>query len=662
MYSICVFAGTTEGRRLCDFLRGQGVSVLACVATDYGEALIPAGENVEVAAGRLDEPAMEALFNERRFDVVVDATHPFAAEASGNIAAACADTGTAYLRLNRKELHADGDAVTVDSIEEAAAFLANHPGNALVTTGGKNLAPYAAVPGFQDRIWVRVLPVAASLEACGKAGFASAHVIAMQGPFSRDMNAATLRAIRADWLVTKDSGDAGGLGEKLAAARDACAGCVVVGRPEQRDGLDFAGVVARLTERFDLKDVREIDLVGIGMGDAGTLTLAARDALERADCVIGAARMLEAVERFGKPACGEYRPDAIAAFIAEHPEYRRVAVVLSGDPGFHSGARKLLVKLKCHRVRVIPGIGSVQYLCARIGTSWDDAALISLHGQSANVAPALKKRGKVFALTEGQGSLRAVCRELIAAGMEDAVIHAGQRLSYPDESVISGTPRELLEMDCDPLTALLIEREPERVPVAVGLPDEAFIREKRSDGRPIPMTKSEVRAVSLSKLRLTEDAVVWDVGAGTGSVSVEAALLCPGGRVYAVEKDGDACDLIARNAAKQAASNVEIVRGEAPAALAGLPAPTHVFIGGSGGGLGPIVDAALAANPAARIVVNAVTPESVGRIAEIMGQFQTAELVQLCVSRARGSGRVHLMEGLNPVWIAAMQFPKGVGE
>ena len=128
------------------------------------------------------------------------------------------------------------------------------------------------------------------------------------------------------------------------------------------------------------------------------------------------------------------------------------------------------------------------------------------------------------------------------------------------------------------------------------------------------------------------------------------------------EKDGDACDLIARNAAKQAASNVEIVRGEAPAALAGLPAPTHVFIGGSGGGLGPIVDAALAANPAARIVVNAVTPESVGRIAEIMGQFQTAELVQLSVSRARGSGRVHLMEGLNPVWIAAMQFPKGVGE
>ncbi len=661
MYSICVFAGTTEGRRLCDFLRGQEAAVLACVATEYGEAMIPAGENVEVAAGRLDEPAMEALFARRRFDVVVDATHPFAVEASGNIEAACRAADTEYLRLNRGGVDTDG-AVSVDSIEGAAAFLANHPGNALVTTGGKNLEPYAAVPGFQDRIWVRVLPVAASLRACEQAGFAPSHVIAMQGPFSREMNAATLRAIRADWLVTKDSGDVGGLGEKLAAARDAGAGCVVVGRPEQRDGLDFAGVVARLTERFGLKDVRNIDLVGIGMGGGGTLTREAREALERADCVIGAARMLEAVERFGKPACEEYRPDAIAAFIAGHPEYRRLAVVLSGDPGFHSGAKKLLARLSGHRVRVIPGISSVQYLCARIGASWDDAALVSMHGQEASVAPVLKKRGKVFALTEGQRSLRAVCRELMDAGMEDAVIHVGQRLSYPDENIVSGGPRELMNMDCDPLTALLIERAPERAPMAVGLPDEGFIREERAGGRPIPMTKSEVRAVSLSKLRLTEDAVVWDVGAGTGSVTVETALLCPHGRVYAVEKDGDACDLIARNAAKQAASNVEIVRGEAPAALACLPAPTHVFIGGSGGGLGPIVDAALAANPAARIVVNAVTPESVGRIAGIMGRFREAELVQLSVSRARGAGRVHLMEGLNPVWIAAMQFPKEAGE
>ena len=662
MYSVCVFAGTTEGRRLCEFLRGQAVNVLACVATEYGEALIPAGENVEVAAGRLDAGQMEALFARRRFDAVVDATHPFAAEASENLAAACRAAGVELLRLNRGETDL-GDAVVVASVEAAAAFLASHPGNALITTGGKNLAPYKAVPGWQDRLWARVLPMATSLEACEAAGFAPAHVIAMQGPFSREMNAATLRSIRAEWLVTKDSGDAGGLREKLAAARDAGAKCVVVGRPEQPDGLDFAGVAARLTERFGLRDVRRIDVIGIGMGGCQTLTVEALEALERADCVIGAPRMLEAVARFGKPGYAEYAPDAIAAIIAGHPEHRRVAVALSGDPGFYSGAKKLLPKLKGHRVRVLPGIGSVQCLCARLGVSWDDAALLSLHGQGACVVPELRRRGKVFALTEGQRTLHEVCRSLIDAGMGDAVIHVGERLSYPDERVFSGAPAELMDEACAPLAALLIERPAEPVPIAVGLPDGAFVREKYGDGKPVPMTKSEVRAVSLSKLRLTEDAVVWDVGAGTGSVSVEAALLCPRGRVCAVERDADACALIEKNAAKHGAWNVEVVCGEAPAALSGLPAPDRVFIGGSGGQMRAIVAAALAANPSARVVINAVTPESVGEIADILrdGGFEERELIQLSVSRARGAGRVHLMEGLNPVWIAAAQFPKEGG-
>ncbi len=659
MNSICVFAGTTEGRRLCGFLRGQAVNVLACVATEYGEALIHAGQNIEVSAGRLDEAAMAALFAQRRFDLAVDATHPFAAEASKNIAAACAATGVEYLRLNRGASDA-GDAVIVDSVEAAAAFLARHAGNALITTGGKNLAPYAAVPGFRERLWARVLPTAASLAACEAAGFSPARVIAMQGPFSREMNAATLRSIRAEWLVTKDSGEAGGLGEKLAAAKDAGARCVVVGRPVQAEGLDFAGIVSLLTRRFGLKDVRQIDLVGVGMGGEGTLTRDACRALEQADCVIGAARMLEAVARFGKPAFEEYRADGIAALIAAHPEHRRVVVALSGDPGFYSGAKKLLGALRGHRVRVLPGIGSVQYLCARLGVSWDDAALVSLHGQDASVAPALRRYGKVFALTEGERSVRQVCRELIDAGMRDAVVHVGQRLSYPDERVVSGTPEAIRGVRCEALSALLIERPAEPMPVAVGLPDAAYSRGESGDGRIIPMTKSEVRAVSLSKLDLTEDAVVWDVGAGTGSVSVEAALLCPRGRVIAVERDADACALIRQNSAGHRAANVEIVQGEAPAALDGLPAPTRVFIGGSGGQLRAIVDAALAANPGVRIVVNAISPQTVGEIAQIMREYGFAEqeLVQLSVARGKPVGELHLMQGLNPVWIAAMQFAK----
>ncbi len=662
MISVCVFAGTTEGRRLVDFLRGQAARVLACVATDYGGTLVRAGENVEVSAGRLDAARMEALLRERRFDVVVDATHPFAAEASRNIAAACAAAGVERVRLARGATEADGEAVYVPSVEAAADFLAARSGNALVTTGSKDLAPYAGIENYRDRLWVRVLPTAASLAACEAAGFAPSHIIAMQGPFSEAMNAATLRQVRADWLVTKDSGEPGGFSEKLAAAREAGARCVVVGRPMVEEGLDFAGVVALFVARYGLKDVREIDLVGIGMGGAGTLTREACEALERADCVIGAARMIEAASPLGKPAFAEYAPEKVAAVIAAHPEHRRVAVLLSGDPGFFSGAKRLLPRLEGHRVRVVPGVSSMQYLCAKVGQSWDDARAVSLHGKDASVSGALRRSGKVFAVTDGERALREVCRELIGAGMGDARVVVGQRLSYPDEAIVSGAARELADAPCDALSALLITWPAQKLPLPVGLPDAAFVRKDGGEGRIVPMTKSEVRAVAISKLCLTEDAVVWDVGAGTGSVSVEAALLCPAGRVFAVEKRADACALIGENARKHGAGNIEVVEGEAPAALGGLPAPTHAFIGGGGAGLGAIVAAALAANPRARIVATAITPESAGLLSSLMREhaFADQELVQLSVSRAKAVGGVRLMEGQNPVWIAAMQFPEGV--
>ena len=663
MYRICVFAGTTEGRRLAEFLRGQAVQALFCVATEYGGALIPAGENVEVAAGRLDAEGMAALLRERRFDMAIDATHPFAEEVSKNLAAACAETGTACLRLLRDDVAPDGDAVVVPSIEAAADFLASHPGRALIATGGKDLMPYAAVTDGRERFFVRVLPTAASLAACEAAGFSPAHIIAMQGPFTAEMNAATLRAVGADWLVTKASGDSGGLREKLAAAKQAGARCLVVGRPAQAEGLDFAGIVRVLIERFGLRDVREIDLVGVGMGGRDALTLEAVHALERADCVIGAARMLASVERFGKPAFNAYAPEVIASVIEAHPEYRRVAVALSGDPGFYSGAKRLMPLLSGHRVRVVPGVSSLQALCARLGTGWEDVKAVSLHGREGGVAGEVRAHGRVFALLGDEGGLRRASAELCAAGMQDAKIAVGERLSYPDETVRTGTAVEFADAACDPLAAMLIERPAENCPLPVGLPDAAFVC-GTGEGGAIPMTKAEVRAVSVSKLRLTPDAVVWDVGAGTGSVSVEAALLCPRGRVFAVERRADAAKLIEKNAAKFAAGNIEVIPAEAPAALEGLPAPSHVFIGGSGGALRSIVAAALKANPRVRIVVNAIAPESVGTVAALAGEFGFTdhELIQLTVARARAAGRVHLMDGMNPVWIAAMQRGEEAGD
>ena len=662
MSEICVFAGTTEGRRLVELLKNQPVRVYACVATEYGETLVPKGDNIEISAGRLDGEAMRALFDERRFDVVIDATHPFATVASETISAACAATGVAYLRMNRENDGETDEAVYVDSIQGAADYLAGHPGTALLATGSKELAPYAAVENYRERFYPRVLPMTSSIEACAAAGFSPAHIIAMQGPFSVDMNVATLKAIGADYLVTKESGQAGGFREKLEAAKRAGARCVVIGQPPQAEGMTYGETVRWLCGKYGFEPAREVDVVGIGMGSRETLTFEADAALHACECVIGAKRMLEAVAHYGKPGFSEIAPDRIVACMAAHPEYRRFAVVMSGDSGFFSGTKKLLPMLSGDRVRVIPGLSSMQVLCARIGTSWDDAKAISLHGREGSIVPAVKEHGKVFALMDGADAVSKICRDLVDAGMGDVKIAVGERLSYPDERVTRSCAKDLIDFECAPLSAM-IALHPDYPKVSkalcVGLKDEIFVRNLGGDGaRAVPMTKSESRAVSLSKMRLSDDSVVYDIGAGTGSVSVELAFNCPKGHVYAIECREDASDLIEENTRRfRLQRNLTVVRGSAPEAMAELPAPTHAFIGGSSGNMESIIECLLAKNPSVRIVINAIAVETVGDIAEIIRKyrFDDSEIIQLNVSRSRKAGNYHLMTGLNPIWIAAMQ-------
>ena len=657
MSEICVFAGTTEGRRLVEFLMSQPVRVCVCVATDYGESLIPRAENIEISTGRLDEDAMRRFFRARRFDAAIDATHPFAALVSKTLQEVCRGEGVEYLRLNRDAAASDAEAVYVDSIQQAADYLAAHPGAALLTTGSKELKPYTGVENYQARFYLRVLPVQSSIGACEAAGFSPAHVIAMQGPFSVEMNVAMLKAVGAKYLVTKESGDSGGFAEKIEAARLSGARCVVIGRPPQAEGMDYAETVRWLIGKYHLAPLRDIDVIGIGMGSQETLTFEADAALRGCECVIGAGRMLEAVSRYAKPAFAEITPSGIVARMDAHPEYRRFAVVMSGDCGFFSGAKKLLPLLKGERVRVIPGLCSMQALCAKCGVSWDDALAISLHGREGSLAAALMRRGKVFALLDGTDAVMRACADLVNAGMGDAEICVGERLSYPDGKITRGRARKLVDYTCAPLSCLLAEYPVSRRDVRIGLPDDAFVRNAADCEKPVPMTKSEIRAISLSKLSLREDAVVYDIGAGTGSVSVEIALNCPDGHVFAVECRKEAMELIEANRRRYGLRNLEAVCGTAPAALSGLPAPTHAFIGGSGGNMSGIVECLLRKNPRVRIVVNAVTLESAGEIAEIIRKFgfDDAEIVQVSLAKSRSAGRYHLMTGMNPVWIAAMQ-------
>ncbi len=417
MFKICLFAGTTEGRELAGLLTDGQVSLTALTATEYGGSLIEASPNVKVISGRLDEAAMEQLFKAEGFDLVIDATHPYASRVTENIASACEKTGTEYLRVLREDSAGGGGCVFVSCTAEAAGFLSSAEGNILLTTGSKEIEAFSKIPGFKDRVWARVLPLESSLKACTGAGLLPSHIIAMQGPFSEEMNAATLSMCGASWLVTKESGKAGGFGEKVSAAKKAGAGVVVIGRPPQREGLSLAETAGLLEERFGVRRRPRVTVAGVGGGSRGSLTLEVLEAVREAGCLIGARRMLEIFAKDGKPSFEAIAPEKIADLIKGHPEYGSFAVLMSGDTGFYSGAKKLLPLLSDCRLRVMPGISSLSLLCSRLGMSWEDMPAVSLHGRDCPVEALAKRNRRVFVLTGGASGVNGLCERLIASGL-----------------------------------------------------------------------------------------------------------------------------------------------------------------------------------------------------------------------------------------------------
>ena len=652
MCKICVFAGTTEGRELVEFLADRGVRVTACVATEYGETLLPAAENLNISAKRLTEQEMAEMLQENGFDVVVDATHPYASVVTENIADACADADVEYLRLLRSGGTIPEDAVFVANTEEAAQYLDGVSGNILLTTGSKELHKFTAVRDFEERVYARVLPMEESLKLCQAAGIKPAQILAMQGPFSLEMNVAMLKSVNAKYMVTKDSGASGGMDEKIAAAREAGAKVVIIGRPPQKDGLAFDDMIRLLTERFRLARKPQVSVVGIGPGSRSVMTGEVLAALHDAECIIGAKRMVEAVARQGQAVYHAIAPDAIAGYIREHREYSRFAVAMSGDVGFFSGTKKLLPLLADCDTVVLPGISSLAYLCARLGTSYEDVLPVSLHGRSRDIVPDVRGYPRVFALVGGENGAGRLCRELTEAGLGHVQVSVGERLSYPDEKITVGTAEELQERVFDSLSAVLIENAGADPVVTHGLPDDAFTRTEA-----IPMTKSEVRSVCLSKLALTEHAVAWDVGAGTGSVALEMALQAKKGQVYAIERKDAAVELLHENVRRFRTANVTVVPGTAPEACTDLPAPTHAFIGGSSGNMKEIIGLLLEKNPRVRIVATAITLESIAELTMCCKQFDFTytEVVSMSVARNRKAGPYNLMTGQNPIFIFTMQ-------
>lgn len=393
-----------------------------------------------------------------------------------------------------------------------------------------------------------------------------------------------------------------------------------------------------------------VTLIGMGSGTPELLTAQGLAALQSADLIIGAKRLLEHLPT----GCTEnrkalYKPENILSCLSEFPA-ANAALLYSGDTGFYSGASKLLPMLRAFGIsaRVLPGISSVQLLSAAIGRPWQDWKLVSAHGCACDpAAECLTAEGRpVFFLTGGTETPATLCAKLADAGLGDAHGIIGENLGTPQEHLAFGTAQTLAANACAPLSVLLIEHTVLPARRAPGFPDDAFIRGE------VPMTKQEVRAAALAKLAVRPTDILWDVGAGTGSVSVELALAAPRGHVYAVECTPDACALIRQNREKFHAYNLSLIEGTAPQVLADLPAPDAVFIGGTKGSMAEVVDAALAKNPNTRLCISAIALETLSAaVAALTARGLTAEVAQIAVSRTKPAGRLHLLMANNPIFL-----------
>lgn len=401
---------------------------------------------------------------------------------------------------------------------------------------------------------------------------------------------------------------------------------------------------------------RQIYLLGIGMGDKNTRTVLAEDILAHCDCMIGASRMLDAVREYEKPQFCAYKPEEICSWIETHPQYKRIGIILSGDTGFYSGAKKLEKKIEerwnqeeqqTAEIYQIPGISSIVYLAAKLHSSWDDAQIVSAHGQKQNYVQTIASNAKTFLLLGGTGVGEEVCKKVQEYHLEEVTFYIGKNLSYENEAVLVRRGAELTPTDLLGLCTVMVENLNPQNWKYRAISEEEWIRGK------VPMTKEEVREISLRKLALTEDAVLYDIGAGTGSVSIEAALYSEKIRVYAIEKNPDGIALIEENKRKFCTDWVTTVEGTAPKALEMLEKPSHVFIGGTSGNLKSILKIVREKNPEVQIVLNAISLETVKEVMEAIeeGLLINPEVIQISVSKAKTLGKYHMMMGQNPIYI-----------
>lgn len=389
-----------------------------------------------------------------------------------------------------------------------------------------------------------------------------------------------------------------------------------------------------------------VSLIGAG-ANVRTLTTEAKEAIARADVVIGAKRILDAMnlhkeQRVFPLVHAEEIADCLANTDAE------VAVILfSGDTGFYSGAVKLLPLLQERNLscQILPGISSVQMLASRMRVPWQDWTLCSAHGEAPDPVSVLMQGKSAFFLTGTTHTPSTLCKRLADAGLGSLRAVVGECLYEKEERIADGDVQSFADKTFLPLSVLWVEQ----APVWDGgcmLADRCFVRGK------VPMTKQEVRAAILVHLGARETDVIWDVGAGTGSVSVALAHAAKQGHIYAVERKEEALSLIEENRKKLCAWNLSVIPGEAPEALRTLPAPDAVFVGGSGGLMKEVIAEVFAKNRHARFVASAITMDTLQKTCDALKEKELPfRVTQIAVSKTDGTGDTLLMKANNPVFL-----------
>jgi precorrin-6Y C5,15-methyltransferase (decarboxylating) len=397
----------------------------------------------------------------------------------------------------------------------------------------------------------------------------------------------------------------------------------------------------------------KVYLLGAGPGHPEYILPKAVSVMKNAHGIIGAKRLIPVLSELTGRTEGFYpfgKIDDTLQLAEELGKEGDVAITVSGDPLLYSFFKTIQTKRPDWDIEVIPGIGSLQMLGAAFGQTMEEAEIISVHGRKksrGSIALAVQEHEKCFFLCSKEQGPAWLSEIMLEYELDQVTVYAGANLSYEDQLLESGSPEEMAKKEFPGLSvAMIYNPEPRKIAKKAFLQDEDFVRGKT------PMTKEEIRAILLMKLRLTPDSIVWDIGAGTGSVSIECARQCPYGEVHSVERSPEAVALIGKNKEKFETDHLFIYQGHAMEIIPDLPVPDAVFIGGSGGELEEVLQYLADLKMQIRVVITAVTVETIAECSEYLGKLDPDYVItQVTAGRSRKIGSYHIMDTNNPVMI-----------